>query len=210
MSLFLIVGVQVVVLATILFALSPIVHRRWPTGDAALAIGRSVLLVAGIVLIAVDLAGGQTPMSKTPNPVAGTVTSVEAGRVAYQANCAACHGVDARGGGPQAGTTAIQPPSLIAHLEGHADGDLFYWISNGMPGGMPEWADKLSETDRWNLVNYLRAINGRSPITAVPPASRVAVMLPVGVGIAGAAWLLGGWRRRRRPAAKDVQPLRRR
>ena len=201
MSVVLLVGIQVVVLGAILFAISPVVHRRWPTGDAAVAVSRSILIVAGIVLIAFDVTGGQTPMSKTRNPVAGTTTSIEAGRVAYQANCAACHGVDARGGGPLSGTTAVTPPSLVAHLGGHSDGDLFYWISNGIQGGMPAWADKLSETDRWNLVNYLRAINGRAPTSDAPAASRLAVMFPVGFGMGGAAWLLSGWRRRRRVTA---------
>jgi mono/diheme cytochrome c family protein len=198
MSLTLLVGIQVVVVAAILFAISPVVHRRWPAGDVAVAVARSVFIVAGIVLIALDVTGGQTPMSKVANPVAGTVTSVEAGRVAYQATCAACHGVDARGGGPLAGTTAVTPPSLTAHLDGHSDGDLFYWISNGMPGGMPAWADKLSETDRWNLVNYLRSINGRPLVSEAPPASRLAVMFPLGFGVAAGLWLLSGWRRRRR------------
>ncbi len=83
----------------------------------------------------------------------------------YLASCAACHGVDARGGGPQAGTTQVRPPSLVSgHLNQHTDGDIFYWISERPARRHAGVGDAtLSETDRWNLVNYLRSINGRSP-----------------------------------------------
>ena len=132
------------------------------------------------------------------------MTSVDAGYDLYQANCAACHGVDGNGGGPLAGTTPVQPPSLKAHLTQHTDGDLFYWISNGLPGGMPGWSDKLSETDRWNLVNYLRSINGQGP-TANPRPSAAATqgaavvfLLPLGWATFFCVWLGAGARRRRR------------
>jgi copper transport protein len=40
---------------------------------------------------------------------------------------------------------------------GHTDGELFDWLSNGVPGtAMPAYRDSLSETDRWNLINYIR------------------------------------------------------
>ncbi len=39
----------------------------------------------------------------------------------------------------------------------HTDAQLFDWITNGLPGTrMPAWKNKLSDTDRWNLVNYMR------------------------------------------------------
>ena len=100
MTLPLIVGVQLLVVAVILFAATPVVQRRVLGGALPIAIARNALLVVGIVLVAIDLAGTQTPMSRTANPVAFAGQSVEAGRVVYTANCAACHGVDARGGGP--------------------------------------------------------------------------------------------------------------
>jgi len=194
MSLLFVIGIQLLVVGVVLVAATPTIRRRWPGGDAALTIARTGALVFGIVLVAADLSGTATPMSRTPNPVAGTVTSIDAGRAVYQATCAACHGVDGQGGGPQAGTTAVTPPSLTAHLSGHSDGDLFYWITNGLPGGMPAWGDRLSETDRWNLVNYLRAINGRAPVSDLG-AARVALLLPLGFGTFFGGWLLAGFRR---------------
>jgi mono/diheme cytochrome c family protein len=39
-------------------------------------------------------------------------TSVEAGRAAYQDNCAACHGADGRGGGALGAQLDAEPPDL--------------------------------------------------------------------------------------------------
>ena len=201
MSVILILGIEIAVVGAVLFMASPAIVRRWPSLAAVLAIVRTVALIGGLGLVGIDVAGGSTPMSHTPNPVSLTVTSVDAGSRLYQANCAACHGVSGAGGGPLSGTTAITPPSLLAHLGQHSDGDLFYWISNGMPGGMPAWAAKLSETDRWNLINYLRSINGANPAAGSMRGSPdVAAMVPLGLPVAWAvgfgAWLASGVRRR--------------
>ena len=69
---------------------------------------------------------------------------------------------------------------------------------------MPAWADQLSETDRWNLVNYLRAINGRAPVSDVGPA-RVALLLPLGFATFFGGWLLAGLRRRRASRRSSVR-----
>lgn len=201
MSVVLIVGIQIAIVGAVLFAASPAILRRWPSSAGALVIVRTVALVGGLGLAGFDLVGGATPMSGTPNPVPLTVTSVDAGNALYQANCAACHGVSGAGGGPLAGTTPVTPPSLLAHLGQHSDGDLFYWLSNGMPGGMPAWASKLSETDRWNLINYLRAINGAKPaVGSIARPPDVAAVVPFGLPVLWAlgfgTWLASGIRRR--------------
>ncbi len=171
MSLGAIVGIQLALVGLVAFGLAPRMRRRWPATGALAAILPSLLLIGGIGLALVDTVGGATPDSSLPNPVPATVTSVDAGNRLYQANCAACHGVGGEGGGPLANTTPILPPSLKAHLSQHTDGDLFYWLTNGLPGGMPAWAGTLSETDRWNVINYLRAIN--QPDASIVPASLV-------------------------------------
>jgi mono/diheme cytochrome c family protein len=200
-SLGLVIGVQLAAVGIALFFLTPAIRRRWPRADSYLALLRTAAIVIGIALVGLTASGGQTPMSNTPNPVPAQVTSVDRGYDLYQANCAKCHGIDGNGGGPLSGTTPVTPPSLKAHLSQHTDGDLYYWISKGLPGGMPAWESQLSETDRWNLVNYLRSINGQGP-TANPSAStsaavRIAALFPVGFGTFVGVWLAAGARRAR-------------
>ena len=156
-----IVGLEGVIVAAVLYLGADMIRRR---SVRLGGMARPIAWVAGI-LGAVLLLGGlfadATPGGGIISPIPNTVTSATAGQNLYLANCAACHGVDARGGGPQAGTTQVRPLSLVSgHLNQHTDGDLFYWITNGLAGGMPSWAARLSDTDRWNLVNYLRSLNG--------------------------------------------------
>ena len=41
----------------------------------------------------------------------------------------------------------------------HTDAQLFEWITNGFPGSrMPAFKNTLSDTDRWNLVNFIRTL----------------------------------------------------
>jgi mono/diheme cytochrome c family protein len=155
-SVLIVLGIQATIVGAALVVLGPRIRDRWPAAAGGLIVVRTLGLIGGIALVAVAFFGGQTPMSDVPNPVPGTVVNVDAGYDLYQANCAACHGVDARGGGPLAPTTPVEPPSLVDHVGDHTDGDLFYWISEGRPGGMPAWADQLTETERWQIVTYLR------------------------------------------------------
>ncbi len=161
LTLGLVVGVIALVSAVAGF-LAPERLSQLGAAGGILRSARIPMAVVGAVLV-MSTALGATPESGLLNPVSRTVGSVAMGEGLYQASCAACHGVDVRGGGPQAGTTPMWPPALTgpgSHLGEHADGDLHYWIVNGMPGGMPAWAGTLSDEDIWHLVNFLRAVNG--------------------------------------------------
>jgi mono/diheme cytochrome c family protein len=197
-----VVGLQLALVGCLLGGFAWYVRERRP-GWAVLARIAAVLsgLAGGILVLAAFL-GPAGPSGALVNPVPDTVTSVDRGAVLYQADCARCHGVDGLGGGVDAGTTQFPPANLRSgHLNQHSDADIYTWISNGIPGGMPAWADKLSETDRWDLVNYLRSIDGHGP-TAAPSAAGPPAL--AGIGLAGAlgtsllGWLAFGLRRARR------------
>jgi mono/diheme cytochrome c family protein len=120
-------------------------------------------------LIAIGLAYTIAPNIPTPpvpltarfaqNPVADSPATVAAGRAAYQANCAVCHGPQGRGDGPLAFTLQPRPFDLQVHVPQHAPGELYYWISEGVVSTpMPGWKDKLSETERWEVIRFLQAL----------------------------------------------------
>jgi mono/diheme cytochrome c family protein len=160
-TVLIVIGVQVFVVGVVLFALGPRLLRRWPGASSGVILGRTLGIVGGIALVVAAFYGGQTPMSTASNPNPATVTSVQTGNSLYEATCAKCHGVDGRGGGLLAGTTPVVPPSLVDHVGAHGDGDLFYWIQNGIPGGMPSFASQLTPSQTWDVINYLRTIENR-------------------------------------------------
>ena len=109
-------------------------------------LGVAVALGIGIAAATGLLGGSNAPT----NPISATAQSIARGRTLLFNNCATCHGADARGGGPQSGTTAVPPPALTgpsSHLEPHSDGELFRFIHDGLSGGMPSWAGKLSDNE---------------------------------------------------------------
>jgi copper transport protein len=77
----------------------------------------------------------------------------------YRENCAVCHGPEGRGDGPAAPSLVPRPADLTVHAPMHTDGELFWWITNGLPGtAMPAFRNRLTEPERWHIVNFLRTL----------------------------------------------------
>ena len=95
------------------------------------------------------------------NPVTPNAQSVAAGQALFSNYCAPCHGVFGKGDGPLGLTLNPRPADLSYHaIPGvHTDAQLFEWITNGFPGSrMPAFKTRFSDTDRWNLVNFIRTL----------------------------------------------------
>jgi putative copper export protein/mono/diheme cytochrome c family protein len=105
------------------------------------------------------------PTSFYRSPSGFTSASVTRGASLFQKNCTGCHGVQGRGDGPLAKSLAIPPADLTAaHLFGHSDGELFWWLTHGIAGldgnlAMPGFSEALDPDQRWNLIDYIRARN---------------------------------------------------
>jgi mono/diheme cytochrome c family protein len=114
----------------------------------------------------VPVQGIEAPMTrdeadqKLKNPVPFDQASLEEGRKRFEIDCALCHGPDARGHGPIS-TKFIPPPDLTQDLfKGRSDGYLYATIRNG-GAVMPAYGERLTPKERWDVVNYLRKLQGK-------------------------------------------------
>ena len=95
------------------------------------------------------------------NPVAVNESSLAAGQKIYLNRCLACHGKTGNGDGPDAVDLGIHPAKLSdPGVRAETDGELFWKITVGKKP-MPNYGTRLSPTDRWNVINYLRTLAKR-------------------------------------------------
>ena len=87
----------------------------------------------------------------------------------YETYCVVCHGEGGHGDGPissEAGGPFPGVRSLVTDTVGRrSDGYLYGIIVNAPAMGrglMPRYGDKIRGTDQWDLVNYMRTLQGRT------------------------------------------------
>ena len=140
-------------------------RRREAAGrlGPAVRVGLVVLAVVsglGVGSRAAAEAANQPPASaaQAANPVPASAQSVARGHDLYLANCAACHGTSGAGDGLTSAGWLPGPGDLSLSVPSRTDGELAYLIASGtVATRMPAFSTTLSENDRWDLVNYLRA-----------------------------------------------------
>ena len=91
------------------------------------------------------------------NPVPPTGDAIAAGRQVYGEHCRSCHGEKGDGRGPKAAELSVAPGDFtdVPAMRRRTDGELFWQITRGrLP--MPAFADKLSDQERWQVVDYIR------------------------------------------------------
>lgn len=127
---------------------------------------------------AVPIDGGEAPVSNIidaasdglVNPRPMSMESLNNGKEQYEIFCATCHGDTGLGDGavsmtgplqgPVAAVLAVNGPGSIAKIR--SDGHLYTTIRYGrrrMPG-----YGRIPAEDRWDIVNYLRYINGQKGV----------------------------------------------
>jgi class 3 adenylate cyclase/mono/diheme cytochrome c family protein len=100
------------------------------------------------------------PITETnqQNPIPSTHESRQQGASIFQENCATCHGENADGNSLAGLKFKIQPANLRAIAGTHKGGEFAYKIKEGR-GDMPSWELVLTDTDIWNLVNYIKSLD---------------------------------------------------
>ena len=118
-----------------------------------------------LALVIATLAGGATVPAQSKdqpskNPFQPTPEALQEGMAAFRANCAYCHGLNARG---------MRGPDLTGvFASGATEEGLFRLVRRGIPGTeMPPAGIFLQEPDTWKVLMYVRTLSVPSP--AEPP-----------------------------------------
>jgi mono/diheme cytochrome c family protein len=91
------------------------------------------------------------------NPIAADAASIGRGKAVYTAECETCHGASGKGDGPQAKDLEKNPGNLTK-LQGQSPGALFWKVTEGRKP-MPSLGQKLTEQQRWDVVNYIQTLS---------------------------------------------------
>jgi putative copper export protein/mono/diheme cytochrome c family protein len=132
---------------------------RWPLVAIAVVIAWFAVPHLGLLLVEAY------PTSFYRSPTGFAATTIAEGARLFPEHCAACHGTEGRADGPAAKKAPTSATDLTSgHLWMHSDGELFWWLSHGIDapeGGqvMPGFAAVLTEDQRWDLIDYIRARN---------------------------------------------------
>jgi mono/diheme cytochrome c family protein len=107
-----------------------------------------------------------------PNPAPVTLASLENGQKLFNRYCITCHGPKGEGNGPVAGPPFGKGPfGLVLPIGGTmsvvkalTDGHIYTTISLGR-GRMPNYS-RIPPRERWDVVNYVRQLNGQGLVVA--------------------------------------------
>jgi len=128
------------------------------------------LVVAGASFVSFpNLAMAQNPgpwtapasASAKKNPFAGNASAAAEGKKIFMTTCAPCHGTTGRGDGPAAAALNPKPANYTTKaISAESDGALFWKLSEGR-GAMVPFKSAYSEKQRWELITYIRTLQGK-------------------------------------------------
>jgi len=101
---------------------------------------------------------------KTKNPTTATPESVAKGKELYmertKGNCVFCHGDTGAGNEANLARLRRKPADLTnkERMTAMTDGEVFWKVSKGIQGIMPAGERRMSEEERWHVVNYVRTL----------------------------------------------------
>ncbi len=162
-TLSLLVAGGTLLITGVLLALRPALRRLGATAGFA---GAGLALYALAVPASVDTyRDAEVPFD---------AISIANGAQRFATHCTGCHGLQGKGDGPLASSLPKPPVDLLTepHTARHTPGDFFHWISHGIPDtGMPGFAETLDEDARWDVINFLHALNRGFDARILRPAS---------------------------------------
>jgi len=106
---------------------------------------------------------------KTKNPLMTSAESIEKGKTLYlertKGNCVFCHGESGAGNEANMPKLRRKPADLTnkERMTAMTDGELFWKISKGITGIMPAGEKRMTDEERWHVVNYIRTLQKDKP-----------------------------------------------
>ena len=128
--------------------------QAWPTGVPRMPADSTVPMSGhSDQKLNLDLA------SKLPNPTPRGPESEARGQATFERYCYPCHGIKAQGDG-LVGKFVGAPNLTLPLTQGRADGYIYFYIRHG---GilMPSYGYGVKSKDAWDVVNYLRKLQGK-------------------------------------------------
>ena len=108
--------------------------------------------------------------AKRENPVKPTESSIAEGKKLFGYQCTMCHGEKGDGKGELVETMNLKTKDWTnaESLKDFTDGAMFYVIDKGK-GHMPSQEGRMSATQKWNLINYIRSLAKKPAEAPKPP-----------------------------------------
>ena len=158
--------------------------RRRHSFGLGVVVGLAVAAIVGIALIApialahhdagsLETAYGNTVVSTLArvnaggvgsNPTTASAQSLQQGRESYTGSCSQCHGTAGHTQGAF-GQTSFPPATDLSGTSASSlsDSQMFYIIKNGLGfTPMPGFGTQYSDTQIWNMVNFIRSLQTQS------------------------------------------------
>jgi mono/diheme cytochrome c family protein len=98
-------------------------------------------------------------INAVPNVVPRTAESLERGKARYAVYCQPCHGAGGAGDGPVNEKLLVTPSIVTDQARRYTDGYLYAIVRHGR-GIMPAYGDRIPGDGRWDVVNYVRVLQG--------------------------------------------------
>lgn len=106
---------------------------------------------------------------ETKNPTTATPESIAKGKELFldrnKGNCIFCHGETGSGNEANLARLRRKPADLTnkERMSAMTDGEVFWKISKGITGIMPAGESRMTEDERWHVVNYVRTLAKDQP-----------------------------------------------
>ena len=95
---------------------------------------------------------------KMKNPIKADDNAIKEGKGLYGQHCKSCHGAKGKGDGTKAEKLDISCGDFSSDdIAKTSDGEL-YWKTTEGRKPMPSFKDKLSDNERWTVINYVRSL----------------------------------------------------